>query len=86
MISYWNWMKTVDKNKLTHTIYKFMLDIPIFESKWIPKIKSVLNEVGKTDIRLNQEYILNKNLKKLVKITLTDQHQQKWYSDLQISN
>ena len=62
MISYWNRIITGDKNKISHTIYKFMLNIPNFESKWISKIKSILNEVGRTDIWLNQEYILNKNL------------------------
>lgn len=86
MISYWNKIITGNKDKLSYKVYKLMMNTPIFESKWINQIKNTLNEVGRTDIWLNQDQIVYKNVHKLVKSILTDQFQQKWFSNLNNSN
>ena len=78
MIGFWNRLITGKETKLSFSIYKIMLNIPNFESKWVKSIKTILNEVGRSDLWLNQSAVQSKLLKNIVKQVLLDQHLQNW--------
>lgn len=86
MINYWNQLIIGKQSKLAVQIYKLMLNLPNFESKWLQSIKNTLNEVGRIDIWNNQNNIQSSSLKMIIKQTLIDQNQQKWHSSLLDSN
>lgn len=79
MINYWNQLIIGKQSKLAVQIYKLMLNLPNFQSKWLQSIKNTLNEVGKIDIWNNQNNIQSNSFKKLIKQTLIDQNHQKWH-------
>ena len=56
------------------------------EYKWLQKIKSILNTVGRSDIWVNQQNITNKNIHRQIKQTLIDQFKQSWHAQLTQSN
>ena len=59
-----------------------------FQSKWINKIKEILNETGKFDFWINQHnlQVSKKVFKTIIKQTLIDQHLQKWCTAMNESN
>ena len=63
-----------------------MTNQPNTEYKWIQKIKSILNTVGRNDLWVNQQNITNKNIHKQIKQTLIDQFKQSWNAQLTQSN
>jgi hypothetical protein len=85
MINFWNRLITGKQSKISYILYKYMLEIPNFESKWINGIKSILNETGMTDIWLSQNNFQRNNLKNTIKNILLDQNKQNWHSSTQQS-
>ena len=85
MISFWNRLVTGKEQKLSLTIYKYMINQQI-ECKWINKIKTTLDSTGNTDVWINQPFLNNPILHKQVKHTLLDQQKQAWRSQLDNSN
>lgn len=86
MVNFWNRLITEKQTKLAYQIYKYMLNLPNFNSKWINYIKNIFIEIGMFDIWQNQQNIQCKTLKILVKQTLIDQNNQHWHSQLQNSS
>ena len=86
MIGYWIRLITGKESKIAHKIYKILLNTQNFKSKWITEIKSILTEIGRQDIWLNQNTYLHNNTKSLVNKILIDQYQQQWHSNLEISS
>jgi hypothetical protein len=86
MISFWTRLLLGKENKLSSKIYYYMLNQTNTNFKWTNKIKEILTQIGRPDIWLNQQFIINKNLHITVKQTLIDQYKQHWASLLQNSN
>ena len=88
MISFWNRIITGDENKLAHKLYKYMLNLPNFNSKWISKIKEILAETGRNDLWINQynQQLNSSTLKTIIKQRLLDQNLQRWHASLNDSN
>ena len=42
MISFWNKLLTGKEEKISHQIYKYMMDLPNSNFKWANKIKEIL--------------------------------------------
>ena len=57
-----------------------------YNFKWVNKIKSIFQNIGRPDIWLNQNHLNLKNVHKLVKQALIDQFKQNWHSELTLSN
>ena len=85
MIAYWNRLITGKPDKLAYLIFKYMLNLPNFESKWINYVKNIFTQTGRNYIWLNQDQIQNKNIKYTIKGILLDQYQQTWHTSLQNS-
>ena len=86
MIAYWNKLLLSKDKKISVQIYKFMTSQNNSEFKWIQKIKSILNTVGRNDLWVKQKNITNKNIHKQIKQTLIDQFKQSWHAQLTQSN
>lgn len=84
MISFWSRLILGKQQKISLGIYKYMLNHPRYEFKWLNKIKDILISVGRNDLWLNQQASIN--LHKHVKQILIDQFKQKWFSELDHSN
>lgn len=78
MIVYWNKLIVGKENKLSFKLYQFMLNIPIFQSKWITQIKNILTETGRLDLWYNQHNIQGLDIKHIIKQALIDQYYQNW--------
>ena len=86
MISFWNRLNSENSNKLSFKVYQYMCNMPNFNSKWINKIKSILNETGMSDVWLNQHMMQGQSpyyLKLECKQRFIDQNMQNWHSSLQ---
>ena len=46
MINYWNKLIIGKQSKLSYKIYKYILQLPSFESKWIKVKRKLFNEIG----------------------------------------
>ena len=87
MIQFWTRMLLGKEQKLSLTIYKYMLNQSRTEFKWMTKIKNILNTVGRPDIWLNQRDIQQINLNPhALKQTLIDQFKQSWHDQLLQTN
>lgn len=86
MISFWNRLILSKEQKISLQIYKYMLNLPNSNFKWISKIKEILNSVGRPDMWENQFHLNQTNIHKQVKQTLIDQFKQQWHEQLQESN
>jgi hypothetical protein len=82
MINFWNKIITGNQSKISYRIYKYMQQIPNYESKWITGIKNILNETGRFDLWLEQDNIQSKSLKLTIKQILIDQNIQNWHNRL----
>ena len=72
--------------KLSYQIYKYLLNSPQVNSKWIVSVQSLLSNAGRQDIWLNQNESTPKSTGKLIKQTLIDQFFQQWNSQLDNSS
>ena len=86
MISFWNRLIIGKDHKLSYQLYNYVLNQTNYEFKWISKIKSILNGVGRPDLWQNQHNIIEKYIHRSVKQTLIDQFRQTWHSQIQLSN
>jgi hypothetical protein len=86
MISFWNRLLIGDGNKLSEQIFKYMVNLPNSNFKWLSEIRNILNTVGSPDLWQNQFQLTQKNIHKQVKQTLIDQFKQNWHDELQRSN
>jgi hypothetical protein len=84
-IGFWINLVIGNTNKLSYKLYKFMLDLPEFSSKWLNNVQNILQSTGQNEAWLYQTNI-NKSLKYRVKQILIDQHAQTWNKSLQQSN
>jgi len=82
MIGYWNRLITGKQSKIAFRIYKYMLNLPDFESKWIKKVKSILVDTGRNDIWLHQNGIRDTTVKYKIKDILLGQNVQSWHTSL----
>ena len=86
MIAYWAKLITGKSSKLSYQIYKYMLQLNNFESKWITQIKNILNQCGMQEYWLNQTDFVDKTTHLKIKQILLDQNLQNWNSTLQNSH
>ena len=87
MLNFWTRLVSGKQSKLSHRIYTFMInEHQNYNFKWLNKIKSILQSVGRPDIWENQFNTDLKYIHKQVKQTLIDQFKQKWHSELSRSN
>ena len=87
MIAFWTKLLS-NHNKISSKIYFYMLRQQINNSKWLNKIKEILDSVGQSDFwlhHLNNGHI-PLNLHKLVKQILIDQYHQEWQSSMLKTN
>ena len=85
MITFWNRLLTGSHDKIAYQIYQIMLKIPNFKSKWISKIKHILQETGRQYLWDIQDNI-PQNICQKIKQNLIDQHYQIWHSSLEKSS
>ena len=81
-IGFWLNMITGDTNKLSYKVYRYMLNIPNFKSKWLTFVRQIIEETGKLDAWQNQTSLQNTSLKHEIKQVLIDQNLQHWQSIL----
>ena len=67
MISFWSRLILGDENKFSFKIYKYMIRYPENTFKWVSKVKAILENVGRPDLWIYQQQLVNKNTHKLVK-------------------
>ena len=70
---------TGKESKLSCIMYKLLYQLyvkNIFESPWITHVKYILNNIGLSNLWLNQEIVNLKWLKAVDKLKLTDQYHQ----------
>lgn len=86
MISFWVRLLLRKQSKLSYILYQYMLNNTNQSFRWVNKIKEILNSVGRTDLWINQNTIVNKSTPLRIKLTLIDQYKQFWHEQMQISN
>ena len=86
MISFWSNLIQGDPEKLSSKLYRYMLDLENFNSKWLNKIRTILTNVGRYDIWLLQNGKEAALCKLYLKQTLHDQNLQNWHDSLRNSN
>ena len=86
MLSFWTRMLTNKTTKLSYQIYKYLLNSPQINSKWIVSVQTLLSNAGRQDIWLIQNKSTPKSTGKLIKQTLIDQFFQQWNSQLYTSS
>jgi hypothetical protein len=87
IIGYWNRLITGKQSKIAFCIYKYMKELPNFESKWINHIKYNYTKCNRLllSMAIKKPYTA-KHINKIVKQSLIDQHSQNWHANLQNSN
>lgn len=86
MIGYWNRLLLGKHTKYSYRIYDFMVNNPNIQYKWPKHIFDTLNEVGRTDLWLNQTELRHKSLNFVIKRILKDQYIQTWTASMRNSN
>ena len=84
MIGFWVRILTNKHSKLSYILYRKLIETPNLNSKWVTKIKQILDECGMSEVWLTQTP--SQNLPKIVSETLRNQFCQKWNSDLNNSS
>ena len=84
MINYWYRILTGKQSKLSYMFYQKLNSTPGLNSKWIQKIKQILEECGRPDIWDRQSP--NSATCVIVKRSLRDQFIQEWSAKLQESS
>ena len=82
MLNFWCNVATGDENKISTILYKWIkaLDIkePPQKSPWLDKIKSILNNIGMSNIYDSINSVNKTWFKNTIKIKLNDIYNQKW--------
>ena len=86
MISFWVRLLLGKQSKISYILYQYMLHNSNQNFKWLNKIKEILNSVGRTDLWISQNSLLNKSTPSRIKMTLIDQYKQTWHDQMQLSN
>ena len=84
MIGFWHRLRTGSNSKISSILFNFskrLFDGNSFQSKWLHKINSLLNNLGAAFL-WNFEGISHKQLKSFVKRRLKDQFLQNWESEM----
>ena len=84
MIGFWVRILTNKHSKLSYILYRKLIETPNLNSKWVTKIKQILDECGMSEVWLTQTP--SQNIPKIVSETLRNQFCQKWNSDLNNSS
>ena len=84
MVGFWSKILTNKQVKLSYILYRKLIETPNFNSKWVTKVKQILDECGNSEIWISQ--MPTPNLSKMVAETLKNQFYQKWNSDLNKSS
>ena len=79
-------MLTNKTTKLSYQIFKYLLNSPQINSKWIVSVQTLLSNAGRQDIWLNQNESTPKSTGKLIKQALIDQLFQQCNSQLDTSS
>lgn len=86
MFSYWSKVSEGKSSKLSTIMYQLLHKMLLngeYESKWLLKIKSVIDNCGMSFIWMNQEDIQEKNkYKRVINIKINDITQQEWIADI----
>jgi hypothetical protein len=83
MISFWCRTLQGKEQKISHQIYKYMMNLPNSNFKWSNKIKEILTSVNQSSIWDNQFQINQINIHRLVKSQLLTQFKTQWHHQLQ---
>ncbi|MES9881385.1 MAG: reverse transcriptase family protein [Sedimenticola sp.] len=86
LIGYWNRLITGKDTKYAYLIYLSMIHNINTEYKWPKFVQSILTEVGRPDLWINQSTLNNKSIKVYVKRSLLDQYLQTWSASTRNSN
>ena len=86
VINFWKQIITGKPSKFTNIIYQKLCQLGEQKFKWIKNVMSILQEVGRNDIWLNQTQNIPNNLKLIVKNTLIDLFKQNWQKSLNDSS
>ena len=86
IISFWKRIITGKPEKFTNIIYQKLLQLGDQNFKWTKKVQSILQEVGRNDIWLNQTQNIPNCITTIVKNTLIDLFKQKWQNSLDQSS
>jgi hypothetical protein len=86
MIGFWNRIITGNNNKYSQRMYNFLLNNNSYHSKWISKIKEILNLTGKTHLWDNQNTITSRNIKHQIKQALIHKNKQSWNDEMTLSS
>ena len=89
MVNFWSRIVCGKNNKLSFIMYKLIRSMHYnntssFQSKWIAKIESILNNAGFSHYWLDENLLhSNRNaLKNNLKVRLSDMYRQKWHDDV----
>lgn len=85
-ISFWARIIHRNSDKFVNIIYKKLIQVGEQKFKWTRNIKTILQEIGRNDIWINQKEHIPNNIKQLVRKTLIDQFLQKWHNSLEGSS
>lgn len=81
VISFWSKMLLGKSTKLSYRLYSILktdLNTNSYEYPWLLNVKSILDEIGKSEIWINQNPENTKWLSSQVYLTLQDQYKQSW--------
>ena len=80
MVGFWNRIISGKQTKLSYICYKKLTETPHLNSKWVAKVKQILDDCGMSEIWTAQSP--TSHLSKIVMERLKDQFTQKWNSNL----
>ena len=80
LIGFWVRILTNKPTKLSYILYRKLIETPDLNSKWVTKIKQILDECGMSEVWLSQTP--PRNLAKTVTEILQNQFFQSWRAEL----
>ena len=86
MVSFWSKILLGKDTKLSAAIFRYMYILSqetTFRSKWLDKIKNILDTCGYSYLWTCQN--TTSNLQKIIKERLEDQFRQTWFGNMQTS-
>ena len=86
VISFWARIITGKPDKFVNIIYQKLVQTGGQQFKWVRNVQTVLKEIGRNDIWINQNEYIPTNIKHIVRKSLIDQFVQKWHNLLDESS
>ena len=86
VISFWARIIHGNPDKFVNVIYQKLIQVGEQKFKWTRNIKTILQEIGRNDIWINQKEHVPTNIKQIVRKNLKDQFLQKWHNSLEGSS